>query len=41
MDGSDDELSDLDEDDTDSVIDTITIGAQGLTARKYRYSHNT
>ena len=46
MEGSDDEFSDLevdeDEDDTDSAIDTI--GAQGLIARKYRYSliiHNT
>ena len=37
MEGSDDEFSDLeveeDEDDIDSAIDTI--GAQGLTARKY------
>ena len=46
MEGSDDRFSDLevdeDEDDTDSAIDTI--GAQGLIARKYRYSliiHNT
>ena len=45
MEGSDDEFSDLevdeDEDDTDSAVDAI--GAQGLIARKYRYSliHNT
>ena len=40
MEGSDDEFSDLeveeDEDDIDSAIDTI--GAQGLTARKYNYT---
>ena len=42
MEGSDDEFSDLevdedeDEDDIDSALDTI--GAQGLTAKKYGYS---
>ena len=35
MEGSDDEVEE-DEDDIDSVIDTI--GAQGLTARKYNYT---
>ena len=38
MEVSDEELSDLevDEDDVDSAVDTI--GAQGLTARKYDYT---
>ena len=38
MEGSDDEFTDLevDEDEMDSAVDTI--GAQGLKARKYRYS---
>ena len=42
MEGSDDEFSDLevdedeDKDDIDSALDTI--GAQGLTAKKYGYS---
>ena len=40
MEGSDDEFTDLEVDEDDDEMDSAmdTIGAQGLTARKYKYS---